>query len=424
MKHSALNAFIAIYGGVFEMLRHGANAADIVLRGSTLIQKLNLRERQELAVSNRDINGKNVVWLHAASLGEVKLLYKFLERLTARHPDDLYVLTAVSKTGVSYLEKYRTPEVCAVGFLPVDSPFLMNRMLKRFNISRVWILETEIWPSMQWCCMRRNIPVGIVNGRIERKSFSKLKALGFIFKPLISNLDIVMAQDKIYAQRFNALGVSSERIHVTGNLKACVAIRKPDPSQRMILRKVLNIDESAALITAGCVHPGEGIVIKECLDKLSEMGMPCKCIVVPRHMEASDSIAGELGGNVLRIKQPRTEKEWNVCLIEGFGILDDMYKIADAAVVGGTFVKIGGHNMWDPARFGIPVFFGPHTFAQNESCQKLTAAGVGFSVDNGETLAEAVFKLIKTDAAKFAGVQSIFAETINRHQAVLEPLIP
>lgn len=421
MKNIGLSVFIYAYSFILEVLRRTVTLIFSRFPQST---RWNLRERQRAPRLCRDIRNRTVVWVHAASLGEAKLLYRFLEVLKTRHPSELYLITAASPTGVEYLEKHRRPEVCSVGFLPIDSIPLMNRMLERFCVSRVWLVETELWPSMLWCCLQKNVPVGIVNGRLEERSFKNLKRLGFLFRPLFKSIDIVLAQDKTYSERFAALGVEQKKLHVIGNLKSHVTVRRPDPKQWILLRRKLGVDESVLLITAGCIHPGEGAVVRECIKRLKQNNFPCRCIVVPRHMEAVPALMEELGGETLHLKDIETDKAWDVCLIEKFGVLDDMYRIADAAVVGGSFVNVGGHNVWDPARFGIPVFFGPHTHSQKESCERLVNSGVGFRCQSGAVLGDSIFRVMKAEASRFVNAQILFTETVNKSQAVLEPLIP
>ena len=113
-----------------------------------------------------------------------------------------------------------------------------------------------------------------------------------------------------------------------------------------------------------------------------------------------------------------------ICLIEKTGILDDMYKAADAAVVGGTFTDIGGHNVWDAASFAIPVFFGPCHHTQQESCSLLRQAGVGFTASDGEELALRMFEVVKSVPMRFLEDQARFIKATNRTRSIVEPLLP
>jgi 3-deoxy-D-manno-octulosonic-acid transferase len=357
-------------------------------------------------------------------MGEAKLLFKFLEILEMRHPDDLYLVTATSRTGVQFLERNKTAAVCGVGYLPFDTISLMKETIIQYNVSRVWILETEIWPSMLWVCRQMGIPVGIVNARMEEKSYSRYMKFQQILEGLLSGIEIVFAQTDEYAKRFADLGVKQSAIHIVGNIKGHIFVKRPLKKEWISLRRGLNIEEGAFVMTAGCLHAGEGDAIRKCMEILNRKNMNCKLIIVPRYLEEVPRIMDEIGGTVVHLNDSTTSRKWEVCIIEKMGILDDMYKVADAAFIGGTFVNIGAHNVWDAARFGIPVFFGPDYHTQIDSCEKLLTAGVGFKADSGEDLANLILKVLRTDARKFVNAQGLFMETINKRQSVLEPLIP
>jgi len=412
---------IHVYSILFDIAH---SIAGIFLSKVGERRKWDIHHRQHPPSPVRDLRNRSVVWLHAASLGETKLLYKFLEVLEQRHPEDLYLVTATSRSGVEFLERQKTSSICGVGYLPFDSLTLMNATLKQYGIKRVWLLETELWPSMLWACKKKKIPVGIVNARMENKSFERYFRFRKLLAPLLSVFDIVFAQTEEYAERFVKVGIPSEIIHVVGNIKGHIYIKRPSKRDWLSLRRGMNLTEGSFVLAAGCVHAGEGKEIRKCIDMLSRKNLPCKVIVVPRHLQEVPAIMDEIGGSVAHFKEITTSRKWSVCIIEKMGILDDVYRIADAAFVGGTFVPVGAHNVWDPARFGIPVFFGPDYHTQIESCEKLLSAGVGFKVENGEELANSILKVIRVEPRKFVSAQMTFVETINKRQSILEPLIP
>jgi len=387
-------------------------------------RKWDLDRRQKLPSPLREFRGKTVVWLHAASLGEAKLLLKFVSMLQQRRSDERYVVTATTRNGVDYLEKHRHSAFCAIGFQPIDTLSLVGRVLDHYGVKRVWLLETELWPALLYSCRKRSIPVGIVNGRIELSSFAWYKRLQWLISPLLETVSPVFAQTDEYAVRFRSLGISPDALHSVGNLKAHIRIARPDRQEWITLRRAMNIDENTFVVTAGCMHRGEGAVLKTFAAQMAQMGYPCKLIVVPRHLNEASDLAMELGNKCVHIDSITTSRTWEVCVIEKIGILDAMYSVADAAVVGGTFVDIGGHNVWDAACFAIPVFFGPYFDKQKESGDMLREAGVGFSTGDGNELADTMYTVVKGDPMKFLAAQGAFIEMTNKTRSVVEPLLP
>ncbi|MBN2187881.1 MAG: hypothetical protein JW699_00395, partial [Chitinispirillaceae bacterium] len=283
---------------------------------------------------------------------------------------------------------------------------------------------TELWPAMLWACFTAGIPVGMANARVEEKSFINYRRMGPLVRSMLKRLDVVMAQNETYAQRFLALGVRPENLHIVGNMKGYIRIKRPAASERLQLRRRMNLSSADIVVTAGCMHKGEGIVLRACLDLLMQRGRACKCIVVPRYLEEAAAVAQELGEGAVQLSESAVSSVWECCVVAKLGVLEAMYKIADAAVVGGTFVAIGGHNVWEPARFGIPVFFGPSHHEQSASCEKLQVAGVGFNAADAVELAAGLERTLWTDPGKYAGAEALFSDHINRQQSVVEPLIP
>jgi 3-deoxy-D-manno-octulosonic-acid transferase len=416
-----VSAFVNIYSVLLDVVRVVLLP---LLRGADERNGWDLALRQKLPSPVRDFRDRRVVWLHASSLGEAKLLVKFASMLRERHADDLYLVTATTRGGVAYLEKNRHPSFCAIGFQPIDTLTLVRRIVGHYGVKRLWLVETELWPSLLHVCAERRLPVGIVNGRIEARTFARYRSLRFLVAPLLAPVDIVLAQSDEYAARFIDLGIGKEKVHVVGNIKGHIRIERPRKQEWLQVRRALNLDEQAFVVTAGCMHKGEGAVLRAFFSQMERRGYPCRLIVVPRYCHEAAGLLDEIGGSVLHVREPATARRWEICLIEATGVLDDLYKIADAAIVGGTFVDIGGHNLWDAARFGIPVFFGTDYHTQQESGDLLLQAGVGFAAADGVELADRMFSVVKEQPARFPEAQARFIEATNKSGSIVEPLLP
>jgi 3-deoxy-D-manno-octulosonic-acid transferase len=415
---------IVVYGysGILEALRY---ACIPLIARSRQARKWRLRERLLLPTADSPINGRGMVWLHAASLGESKLLCRFLTLLEHKHPEDRYVLTAATAHGVDHLRTHRTAAVAAVGFLPYDTLSLMHAMLKRFTITRLWLMETELWPSLLWACWRRRVSVGIVNGRLEAKSLAGYARVKILLGPLIHDIRPVFVQDQTYAGRFAALGIPVENLVVTGNLKSMIWIHQEPPARSSEVRRALSIAPEETVITVGCLHPGEAAVIRSACRAAREKGFAWRWVIVPRHPEKCAEIRAALGTeDVVSVKSLVCSPGWRICCVEGYGMLEDCYMIAAAAVVGGTFVDIGGHNMWEAAQFGLPVVFGPFCHTQRESCDKLISSGAGFCVGDGPDLAHILVRLLTVDKTAVAAAIDALRREVNARTHSFQELIP
>ena len=132
----------------------------------------------------------------------------------------------------------------------------------------------------------------------------------------------------------------------------------------------MGIAPDETVLTAGCIHVGEGTVLREALAILAAQGLSIKCIVVPRYPDKAATIIHELGESLL-LHDSATTAPWNICCIAKVGILDDMYKLATIAFIGGTFVPIGGHNVWgcrppcNSGHFRTRLSYSARRFAHN-----------------------------------------------------------
>lgn len=384
----------------------------------------NVRERGGLPSAREPIDGRSVAWIHAASLGESKVSIQFLEILKRRHPDQGYLLTATTRAGVEYLSAVKASGIVGVGFLPLDTMRLMRALLRRFAVRRVWLMETELWPSMMVTCMRLGVPVGMVNARMEEKSFASYWRFRALCSPLFGSLDRVLAQNDCYAGRFKRMGVKEGAVHIIGNLKSLVRIGSPPPRERRALRLSMNIGDGDFVLTAGCVHAGEGRILAETMSSLGKRGLRVKCIVVPRHLAETTALVNELGPGALRLTEPETTSAWSTCIVEKLGVLEDLYKSADVAFIGGTFVAVGGHNVWDAVQFCIPVFFGPDYHTQRESCEEILSAGVGFTAATAGELADKIATALADGAGSIAPALSRFVQSARQRNDRIERLIP
>ena len=87
-------------------------------------------------------------------------------------------------------------------------------------------------------------------------------------------------------------------------------------------------------------------------------------VLAPRHPERFAAVAelvGKLGFRMLRRSLWSGESlAGGVFLVDTIGELAALYSLATVAFVGGSLVPRGGHNILEPALYGVPVVTGNH----------------------------------------------------------------
>ncbi|HUR88921.1 MAG TPA: 3-deoxy-D-manno-octulosonic acid transferase, partial [Ramlibacter sp.] len=88
---------------------------------------------------------------------------------------------------------------------------------------------------------------------------------------------------------------------------------------------------------------------------------------------------------------------------DSLGEMAMYYGLADVALLGGSFEKLGGQNLIEAAACGCPVVMGPHTFNFAEAAELAEEAGAALRVvDMTRALQTAVTLASDTDKHAWA----------------------
>ena len=99
-----------------------------------------------------------------------------------------------------------------------------------------------------------------------------------------------------------------------------------------------------------------------------------------------------------------------------------MYAAADIAIVGGSFVPIGGHNLLEPAALSLPILVGVHTFNAPEITEMLEEVRALKVIRNSTELSVACRELLSnTDKLKEAGLAG--KEVVSENHGALQKIL-
>ncbi|MGD9318960.1 MAG: hypothetical protein PVH99_03310, partial [Desulfobacteraceae bacterium] len=164
------------------------------------------------------------------------------------------------------------------------------------------------------------------------------------------------------------------------------------------LLNALNLDSQNEIWVAGSTHPGEEHIILDAFGSLRRFFPFLRLIIAPRRVERAGDIKRlvmDKGSKaVLKTQIPTKGEPYEVLILDTMGELERIYGIAKITFVGGSLTPVGGHNLLEPASFGRPVLFGPHTDNFVLMSQLLIEAGGGRRVRDGEDLFETVKGLL------------------------------
>ncbi len=276
-----------------------------------------------------------------------------------------FVISTTTETGQ---ERAKTlfPEALGVFYWPFDFRFSVKRVFKKIKPDLLILTEGDFWYGALWEAKKRNVPVCVINGKISEKSCDRFSIFKKFSKKLFGLINLFCVQSPLFAARFEKMGVPSHKIISTGNIKADIEPRRLTLGELDQLRSRLGISSSDFVVVAGSTHSPEEELIVNSLPEDS------KLILVPRHPERFSSVYSLLaqkGIPTIRLSQisdASSLKHHRVLLVDTMGMLITCYQIADVAIVAGSFVeKVGGHNIVEPAQYGIPTIVGPYMFSQS-----------------------------------------------------------
>ena len=164
-------------------------------------------------------DGRPVVWLHCVSVGETNAARPLVRELRERFPEHRLVVSTTTKTGHELARNAFKNDAEAVFYFPYDWKFSVRRALRNFKPSMVLLMETEIWPRFIHEARLSGAKVAFVNGRLSERSFRRYSWISGFVNHVLRDIDLALVQDDADAGRLTALGMISERVQVTGNIK-------------------------------------------------------------------------------------------------------------------------------------------------------------------------------------------------------------
>lgn len=346
-------------------------------------------------------HARQVIWIHAVSVGEVQAALPIVNVIKDRIPEADILLTTTTPTGSSRVIQALGERVVHC-YLPYDLPGSVERFLERVKPSLAVIMETELWPNLFHGCRMRNVPVLLANVRLSERSAAGYGKFRPLVGEMLSGVSAVAAQSDADARRVIELGADPSRVTVTGSVKFDVNIPPSLREEAASLRRRLGSERSVWI--AASTHEGEERAVLEAFRKVIVAVPGALLIIVPRHPERFGTTESLVRRARFQYALRSRVRDWDnrieVFIGDTMGELQMFYAASDVAFVGGSLVPVGGHNMLEPAALGIPVIFGPHVFNFASISARLLELGIARQVTNAAELAQAVIAYLQDPNAR------------------------
>jgi 3-deoxy-D-manno-octulosonic-acid transferase len=338
---------------LLQMMRHGKYRAG-------------LRQRFGMVPAALAGRGENpAIWVHAVSVGEVVASSAVVEALRQNFPSHRVLVSTTTSTG----QKLAAQRFGAqnVFYFPLDFAFAVRPYLDALRPELVVVAETEFWPNFLRCAKRCGARIAVINCRISDRSFPGYKRLRFWLPRLLGktldNVDLFLAQTEEDRRRLMEIGAAESKVAVVGNLKFDVS-PPPPPAIVASLRESFIHSGAGPVLVCGSTLEGEEGSLLSAFRNILGNHPKAVMILAPRHPERFSEVAElveKLGFRMWRRSLWSGEPlSGGVFLVDSIGELAALYSLATVAFIGGSLVPRGGHNILEPALYGVPIVTGNH----------------------------------------------------------------
>lgn len=379
---------------------------------------------QRLGIGPRQPH-RPTIWIHAVSVGETRAAAPLVTALRARWPRHRILMTQMTATGRRTAQDLYGEQI-EIAWLPWDLPWAQRRFLKRWKPQIGIVMETEIWPNLLRECRRAGIPVLLANGRMSERSAARYARAPEFMRDALSCFTLVIAQTAADAQRFASLG--AHRPTVAGNLKFDIS---PPSAQMDTGHEWRQVIEKRRVLLLASTREGEEAQLLDAL--LPRLPTDLLIALVPRHPQRFDEVATLVTARGLSLCRRSSgalpAADTRVWLGDAMGEMFAWYALADLALIGGSWLPLGGQNLIEACAVGCPVLIGPHTFNFAQVTEDAIAAGAALQASDVTSAASEASRLLADPATlkAMADAGRAFAQAHRgataRTMALIEPLL-
>lgn len=348
-----------------------------------------LRLPERLGIPSKFRPKTNIVWIHAASVGETKIALTIATNLRKSLPKTRFLITTGTVTSAKIVRDNMSKHILHQ-LIPIDNGLSIWMFFKYWKPQIGIVVESEIWPNLLhvgsgFC------PLILANARMSDKSFRRWSKYKFALPSILNKFKVILSQSEIDHKKYVELGASN--VVYAGNLK--YSANKLDIDAHK-LRFLKSQTKGRMVFLAASTHPGEEEIILDAHMKLAEKYPKLLTIIAPRHTGRSGEIATLVKNHNLslsiRSKNQTISTDTDVYIADTLGELGLFFTIAKATFMGGSF-NIGGHNLIEPAYFPTIIIFGPDMSNCQEVADEFLEKKAAFQIKDTNELVGVLDKI-------------------------------
>lgn len=325
-----------------------------------------------LAWASAERTSGQLLWIHGASVGELKAANPVVRRIRRSVPDIQIIYTHTSPSVEPWSDSFPADRV---DYLPLDDSETINEVLLKLAPSVIATSRGDLWPGLVEAAGKAKVPFGIIGGEISPSSSRLAWPWRSVFRRIYEDLAFVCTNTEADSRRFEQVGTPPSVIESCGDPRideVCEQVPGTLPPHLGALQRFS--------LVAGSTEPNDERVLLHAYQSIPEEFRPLFAMVphdptvaaINRIQELADRFG--LQTTTDSATPPDSRAVRIVCRT---GVLFDLYSRADIAYVGGGFKKRGLHSVIEPAVYGLPILIGPHWESYPDAC-RLVEFGAAF----------------------------------------------
>ena len=352
-----------------------------------------IRYKEKILISHFNIKKNDdlkLIWFHAASIGEFKSIIPIITNLNLNDQNLKFLITTSTFSSGNLakveLQKFNNVEH---RYIPYDVNFLIGRFIYLWKPSKIFLVDSEIWPNLILNAKKNKIPIAIINARLTSKTFKRWMIFPNIAKRIFQSFDLCLCSNdetKKYLEKLN-----TKNVHFKGNIKLIDKVNESkidDLNEDFLLKK--------RFWFAASTHKEEDIICLETHIKLKEKFKDIVTIIAPRHINRCDEIKSLFEKSNLNVqilkKNNKILQNKEIIIINYFGALNDYFKYAKSVFIGKSMIEKlkndGGQNPIEAAKLRCKIYHGPFVYNFREIYEILEKNSISKMIKNYEELSD------------------------------------
>lgn len=337
--------------------------------------KLFVSGRKHVWEELEQLSKENVVWFHAASLGEFEQGKPVIEALKEQRPEINVVVTFFSPSGYEQRKNY---DGAHVFYLPLDTPRNARRFVKTLNPKLAVFIRYEFWANYLDALYQAEVPTAVMSAQFRANQFAFGPFGGYLRKRIL-RLNAILVQYESARTVLVANGADLKKISVCGDSRFDRTLQTVQTGEN--IEEIEKFKDDTPMVVLGSCYSQEINFIKPLMADFPDW----KFVFAPHHVDEAtiQSVQRQLPEKAARFTRIAEMSNERILILDTIGKLAAAYRYGDIAVVGGGFTS-GIHNILEPAAFGLPLFYGPRHRKFPEG-QAFIDAGLATEIDSTGT---------------------------------------